>query len=283
MAKKKPPETAEELKKMAEKGWKKGSPADVLDGITAANRAKADAKKAPKPSRIDAILKRKKGQKNPETGLNDQQEMFCREYLKDFNATQAALRAGYSPKSVKSAQVHGSKLLLNTMVRVRLAELQKPTFKKLEVTAERIMDEVAKVAFASLGNFIKVQKDGTGYIDLKDVTPEMFAALESYEVTELPPYKEVVNGEEVLREVLKIKVKLSPKLDALEKLMRRHNLVKPIEVTHTHQGKIAYETPDLARRVAFLLAKAAKMQDTKPKGVTHGANVPKSDTPGPVV
>jgi hypothetical protein len=51
------------------------------------------------------------------------------------------------------------------------------------------------------------------------------------------------------------------KLDALEKLMRRHNLVKPIEVNHNHTGKVEYSLPDLARRTAFMLTKAAKMNE----------------------
>ena len=34
--------------------------------------------------------------------LNDQQEKFCREYLKDLNGTQAAIRAGYSKKTANA-------------------------------------------------------------------------------------------------------------------------------------------------------------------------------------
>lgn len=256
----------------------KKDPNEMLEAIIAGNKAKAEKKKAQKPGRVDAMKARKQGQKDPETGLNDQQELFCQEYLTDFNATQAAIRAGYSQKTAYSM---ASALLKKHEVQARLNVLRAPRAKKLEVTADRVMEEVAKIAFASLGDFIKVQPDGTGYIDLKDVTPEMFAALESYEVTELPPFKTVENGEEVVREVLKIKVKLSSKLDALEKLMRRHNLIKPMEVNHNHSGKVAFELPDLARRTAFLLAKAAKLNDTKPQGVNNaGATGEASVVPG---
>jgi phage terminase small subunit len=262
---------------------------EVLEAIIAGNKAKADNKKAKKPGRMDAMKMRKsaprkdadksttssendlKKDDSSATGahpLKDRKEIFCQAYIgkANLNATEAALMAGYSQKSARNI---GSENMAKPDIRARIAFLQRATMKKLEVTPERIMAEVAKVAFASLGDFIKVQSDGTGYIDLKDVTPEMFAALESYEVTELPPFKTVENGEEVVREVLKIKVKLSPKLDALEKLMRRHNLVKPMEVNHNHSGKVAFELPDLARRTAFLLAKAAKMNDTKPEGVQN--------------
>ena len=259
---------------------KKPDPNAVLDTIIAGNKAKADKKKAKKPTRVDAMKKRKP-QKNPETGLNDQQERFCLEYLTDFNGTQAATRAGYSQKTAYSI---ASELLKKPEVQHRLGVLRAPTVKRLEVTADRIMDEVAKIAFSNLGDFIKVQADGTGYIDLKDVTPDMMAALEQYEIIEMPPFKTVENGEEVVREVLKIKIKQHSKLDALEKLMRRHNLVKPIEVNHNHTGKVTYDLPDLARRMAFMLAKAAKMNDTRPQGVSHAAtDTQKGDTSGPAL
>lgn len=281
---------------------KKPDPNAALDAIIAGNKAKADKKKAKKPTRVDAMKKRKESaphkdhaksgtssEKTPETGeigahpLKDKMELFCRYYIGEakLNATQAARMAGYSDQT---AAEQSSRLLTNVKVKERLAFLQRGVMRSLEVTPERIMAEVAKIAFASLGDFIKVQPDGTGYIDLKNVTPDMFAALEQYEITELPPFKTVENGEEVVREVLKIKVKLSPKLDALEKLMRRHNLVKPIEVNHNHSGTVAYDITDLARRTAFMLAKAAKMNDTKNQGGSNAAtDTQKSVPPGPAV
>lgn len=252
----------------------KQDPNEALDAIVAGNKAKADKKKAKKPSRIDAMKSRNKKKLPAADGsepLKERMERFCKEYLVDLNATQAAIRAKYSQKTAGSI---GQRLTKNVDIANRVAFLQRGTMQKLEVTPERIMAEVAKVAFANLGDFIKVQPDGTGYIDLKDVTPDMFASLESYEVTELPPFKTVENGEEVVREVLKIKVKQHSKLDALEKLMRRHNLVKPVEVNHNHTGVVAFELPDLARRMAFILAKAAKVNDTKPKGGTHASDIP---------
>lgn len=281
---------------------KKPDPNAALDAIMAGNKAKADKKKAKKPTRVDAMKARKKAaphkdgaksttsaENTPNSGdlgaypLKERMERFCKYYLGDanLNATQAAIMAGYSQKQAASI---GSENLRKPQIAARIAYLQRATMKKLEVTPERIMAEVAKIAFASLGDFIKVQADGTGYIDLKDVTPDMFAALESYEITELPPFKTVENGEEVVREVLKIKVKMNSKLDALEKLMRRHNLVKPIEVNHNHSGTVTYDLPDLARRTAFMLAKAAKLNDTKPRGVSNAAtDTQKTDAPGPAV
>ena len=265
---------------------KKPDPNAALDAIIAGNKAKADKKKAKKPTRVDAMKARNTKKPPAADGsepLEGKMEMFCQYYVGEakLNATQAATLAGYSQKTARST---GAENMTKPDIINRVAFLQRATMQKLEVTPERIMAEVAKIAFASLGNFIKVQADGTGYIDLRDVTPDMFAALEQYEITELPPFKTVENGEEVVREVLKIKVKLNNKLDALEKLMRRHNLVKPIEVNHNHTGKIAYDLPDLARRMAFMLAKAAKIADTKPQGVSNApTDTQKGNTPGPAL
>lgn len=53
--------------------------------------------------------------------LTDRQELFAREYLKDLNATQAAIRAGYSEKT---ANEQGARLLANVSVAKRIAELK---------------------------------------------------------------------------------------------------------------------------------------------------------------
>lgn len=83
-----------------------------------------------------------KGIKLPK--LSDKRRRFAEEYLVDFNATQAAIRAGYSPKS---AGQQGSELLKDPKVRAyvdaRMAELGRRT----GVTAERIMQELARIAF----------------------------------------------------------------------------------------------------------------------------------------
>ncbi len=76
--------------------------------------------------------------------LNPKQERFVLEYLKDLNATQAAIRAGYA---AGSAQVTGSRLLSNAMVSEAIAAKQAKTLNKLEVTAERIILERARLAF----------------------------------------------------------------------------------------------------------------------------------------
>ena len=52
---------------------------------------------------------------------NKRHEKFCHEYIKDMNATQAAIRTGYSKKTAK---MQGSRLMTNDDIKLRVAELR---------------------------------------------------------------------------------------------------------------------------------------------------------------
>ena len=76
--------------------------------------------------------------------LSDKRERFVREYLVDLNATRAATRAGYSPKT---ADRQGHRLLKNAEVATRVADLTEAMSEKLEITAERVLQELGTIAF----------------------------------------------------------------------------------------------------------------------------------------
>ena len=72
-------------------------------------------------------------------GLTPKREAFCREYLVDQNATQAAARAGYSEAT---ADRRGSRLLNKVEVQARVAELQAEAAQRNEVTVDSIVAEL---------------------------------------------------------------------------------------------------------------------------------------------
>lgn len=76
--------------------------------------------------------------------LNDKQEKFVEEYLVDLNATQAAIRAGYS---ARTAEVTGCRLLRNDKVAKAVSERRAALSQAVEVTQERIVAEYARMAF----------------------------------------------------------------------------------------------------------------------------------------
>tara|TARA_R110000765_G_scaffold81052_1_gene158672 strand:- start:4094 stop:4516 length:423 start_codon:yes stop_codon:yes gene_type:complete len=73
--------------------------------------------------------------------LKAKQEMFCREYLVDLNATQAAIRAGYS---VKTATVIGGENLRKPYIAAFISELFAARSEKVEVSAEWVLLEAKK-------------------------------------------------------------------------------------------------------------------------------------------
>lgn len=74
--------------------------------------------------------------------LTDKQQAFCIEYMKDFNATQAVIKAGYSEKGAKTM---GSQLLANINVASEIKRLQEKAGKKHHITKAVIIDEVLGV------------------------------------------------------------------------------------------------------------------------------------------
>lgn len=73
--------------------------------------------------------------------FTEKQRMFIDEYLVDLNATQAAIRAGYSERTAKS---QASRLLTNVYIRTRIEELKKTRADRLELDTywvlKRLMD-----------------------------------------------------------------------------------------------------------------------------------------------
>lgn len=106
-------------------------------------------RKAKRPSKPAPSSTRQTNQtdKNKRTGLTPRQARFVAEYQVDRNATQAAIRSGYSKKT---AYAQGCSLLKNPDVAAAVAAGQAKTAEKLEVTKEMIVDELRKIAFADL-------------------------------------------------------------------------------------------------------------------------------------
>ena len=140
--------------------------------------------------------------------LNPKQQRFVEEYLIDLNATQAAIRAGYSPKTATAiASENLSKPSISAAIACAMAERSKRT----GITQDRILEELAKVAFIKLTDIV----DDTGKIKA-GATDEDRACIESIK------YKrtDTDTGYSEEREV-----KASSKLKAIELLMRHTGML----------------------------------------------------------
>lgn len=89
---------------------------------------------------------------------NKRHEKFCHEYIKDMNATQAAIRTGYSEKTAK---MQGSRLMTNDDIKARVAELREAYFNENIMTAQQVEYELTRIALG-LSNEKQVVIEGTG-------------------------------------------------------------------------------------------------------------------------
>jgi len=74
--------------------------------------------------------------------LTDKQEMFCREYLIDLNATQAAIRAGYSEKTAPTIACEN---LIKPNVQQRIAELKAERNDRIDVDADYVLKRLFEI------------------------------------------------------------------------------------------------------------------------------------------
>lgn len=79
--------------------------------------------------------------------MTDKQKKFCEEYVIDFNATQAAIRAGYSEKTAGSI---GDENLKKPEIKKYIAELQAESQERNQIKRDNIVDELKKIGFADI-------------------------------------------------------------------------------------------------------------------------------------
>jgi phage terminase small subunit len=107
--------------------------------------------------------------------LKPKVQRFCYEYVIDFNGTQAAIRAGYRPRS---ARVLASQFLAKPNIQAAVSALAKRQAEKLELTAERVITEVCRIGFADVRKLF----DEAGRLkNPKDWDDDIAAAVESYD------------------------------------------------------------------------------------------------------
>lgn len=150
-----------------------------------------------------------KPNKKPSTDLNERQQRFVEEYLIDLNATQAAVRAGYSPKG---AEVTGSQLLRNPKVQAVVEKRMDARSRRTEVTADRLLQELAAIGFADLRDFMTFDGETVRWKP-SDEWPNQSAGAVSEvfsEVTEYPDGKRTTRS----------RLKLQNKDSALDKIAR---------------------------------------------------------------
>jgi len=133
--------------------------------------------------------------------LTAKQEAFVREYAKDWNATQAAIRAGFAPKAAGS---QAAQLLVNPKVAKEITVIKARLAKRAEVRAERVLVELKSLAHANLLDYAEWGNCG---VRLKEST-----ALTRAKAAGLVEVRQTKDG---------VVIKLANKVQALE-LLGKH-------------------------------------------------------------
>lgn len=129
--------------------------------------------------------------------MNNRRQRFIDEYMIDFNATRAAIAAGYA---TKTATDQASKLLSTPEVRDEVNRRKAEACEGLRISAERVLWETAALGFSNIFNYVEV---ADGELRLKEMPTEMQGAVSGIKVTK--------NG---------VEIKLHDKLKALEFLAK---------------------------------------------------------------
>ncbi len=160
---------------------------------------------------------------NVQKRLAPMQQRFVEEYLVDLNATQAAIRAGYSAKTAESC---GSRLLINVKVQAAIAVRRERLLKRTEWTQERVVRQLESIVESDIGNLFEALESGRLVIrSLNNIPAEARRAIASIKV------RRIMGAEGQFVEV--IECKLWDKLAAIDQLNRIFGFYKPTKVELT--------------------------------------------------
>jgi phage terminase small subunit len=145
--------------------------------------------------------------------LTNKQKVFVDEYLKDLNATQAAIRAGYT---TRTAQEAGYKLSHKSSVSEAIARAMAERSKRTGICQDRVLEELARVAFCNPSDFLDLRtaevKDTAGEDDLKVIA--------GVKVKYIPHKDFDEEGNPIFETAIEREVKLCDKLKALDMLCK---------------------------------------------------------------
>lgn len=200
-----------------------------------------------------------------ENELTPKQRAFVREYLIDLNATQAAIRAGYAEVS---ASAEGSRLLGNVKVAAAVEAAMKSRAERTDITADRVLKELAKIGFADIRKAVKWQSamiteednpDGGDIAVIKTIVTNTVQMVAS---DELDDETAAAIAEVSQNATGGVKIKLHDKRAALVDIGRHLGMFKDrVEHTGKDGGPIEMrEVSDLdrAKAMAFLASKAKR-------------------------
>lgn len=153
-----------------------------------------------------------------EHGLLLKQELFCQEYVVDGNATQAAVRAGYSKKT--AFQI-GPENLKKPKIRDRIDQIMEERLAVLQITQERVIAKLANLGMSDIRQYY--HEDGS-LKQIHELDNAAAAAVAGVKMKDIVTNPNRAADEPAVFETRIVEFKLADKVKPLENLGRFHKL-----------------------------------------------------------
>ena len=168
----------------------------------------------------------------PHVRFTPKQRLFIEAYLVSRSLTKAAIAAGCKERS---AHAVGWKWFNKAAIRAEIEARLASTLDRYAVTSDRIIRELALIAFANIGDFIAVQAGGSAIVDFATATREQIASLKSIEIDE-----RTIDG--AAAGVRRVKISMSDKRQALMDLAKLRRMLPADRLEHS--GSIEHVVPE---------------------------------------
>jgi phage terminase small subunit len=155
--------------------------------------------------------------------LTARQRRFCEEYIIDLNATQAAIRAGFS---AKTARCQASKLFANVAIEKYVADLRAKQQKRTEIDADAVLKELATLGFSKITNVLELDKYGASFKE--ELSEEAQRSIESISVS-----KTSVETDRGVSSNERLQVKMHSKISALKVLGQHLGIFNDLNAART--------------------------------------------------
>ncbi len=194
--------------------------------------------------------------------LNPRQRQFVREYMVDLNATKAAMRSGYSPRTANEIGAENlAKPHIRAAINVAMAERSIRT----EITADRVLQELAKIGFANMADYVTPN----GHVDIASLDRYQAAA-----VAEVTVDTCIEGSGDDAKTIKRVKLKLHDKRSALISIGRhigmfveRREVGLPGDFDRLTDDELDRYIVDQARAVGIGEGAARKAPAPVPAGV----------------
>lgn len=179
------------------------------------------------PEQLARVRARRNGDDDPSL-LTDQEDRFVQHYLISMNVPQSARKAGYA-ESIANGTAYS--WVRNPDFKPRVYKAiqagKKARARRMEVTADRVLQELARIAFFNLGEIADWDEDSMRFIPKEDLTAEQTAAMSAVKSKRTS----TVNEDGTVTERNELEIKLHDKIQAMREMAKHLGVADHVRVS----------------------------------------------------